>query len=208
MRSSISIPGPRAPSRRVIEVAHDGESVLDELGLHAVPKTSGASGLHVVLPLPPGVPNGGARMIAELVATKVAERQPRIATIERSGEGEARRAPSTSTSCRTFAERRWPASTPCARRPQPTVSTPLLWSELTDDLDPLAFTIDTVLPRVRERGDLWGKGMRRANSLERIARRVTEPRCADPPRRQRPSQFSRYLEEIEEALAAVATPCA
>jgi bifunctional non-homologous end joining protein LigD len=54
---------------------------------------------------------------------------------------------------------------------QPTVSTPLGWDELTDDLSPLAFTIDTVLPRVRERGDLWAKGMRRPNSLEGIVAR-------------------------------------
>ncbi|HEU4785817.1 MAG TPA: DNA ligase D, partial [Gemmatimonadaceae bacterium] len=48
-------PGPRAPFARVVEVAHAVKQVLDELGLHAVIKTSGASGLHVVLPLPGGV---------------------------------------------------------------------------------------------------------------------------------------------------------
>jgi len=56
-------------------------------------------------------------------------------------------------------------------QPQPTVSTPLLWDELTEDLSPLAFTIDTVLPRLREHGDLWAKAMRRPNSLEGIVGR-------------------------------------
>src|SRR5205085_7316043 len=76
-------PGPRAPFTRVVEVALAVKEVLDDLGLRAVPKTSGASGLHIVLPLPPHVPNDGARTLAELVATTVAERHPKIATIER-----------------------------------------------------------------------------------------------------------------------------
>src|SRR5438045_1693164 len=76
-------PGPRAPFTRVVEVALAVKEVLDALGLRAVPKTSGASGIHIVLPLPPHVPNDAARMLAELVATTVAERHPKIATIER-----------------------------------------------------------------------------------------------------------------------------
>src|SRR5581483_11595160 len=72
-------PGPRAPFARVVDVAHVVKAVLDELGLYAVPKTSGASGIHIVVPLGPRVPNDGARMIAELVATKVVERLPKHA---------------------------------------------------------------------------------------------------------------------------------
>ncbi|HTE47256.1 MAG TPA: DNA ligase D, partial [Gemmatimonadaceae bacterium] len=72
-------PGPGAGFGRVIEVALAVKEVLDDLGLHAVPKTSGASGLHIVLPLPGRVPNEGARMLAELVATTVAAKFPKIA---------------------------------------------------------------------------------------------------------------------------------
>jgi bifunctional non-homologous end joining protein LigD len=163
-------PGPRAPFARVIEVAHEVKSVLDELGLHAVPKTSGASGLHVVLPLPSGVPNEGARMIAEIVATKVAQRSPRIATVERWVK--SRPAGAVYVDFLQNIRGKTVAGVYSVRaEEQPTVSTPLGWDELTDDLSPLAFTIDTVLPRVRERGDLWAKGMRRPNSLEGIVAR-------------------------------------
>jgi bifunctional non-homologous end joining protein LigD len=163
-------PGPRAPFARVIEVAHEVKSVLDELGLHAVPKTSGASGLHVVLPLPSGVPNEGARMIAEIVATKVAQRSPRIATVERWVK--SRPAGAVYVDFLHNIRGKTVAGVYSVRaEEQPTVSTPLGWDELTDDLSPLAFTIDTVLPRVRERGDLWAKGMRRPNSLEGIVAR-------------------------------------
>jgi len=163
-------PGPRAPFMRVIEVAHEVKRVLDEFGLRAIPKTSGASGLHVVLPLPPGVPNGGARMLAELVATQVAARAPRIATTERWVK--SRRKGTVYVDFLQNIRGKTVAGVYSVRaQTQPTVSTPLLWSEVTEKLSPLAFTIDTVLPRVRERGDLWGKAMRRPNSLDEIVRR-------------------------------------
>jgi bifunctional non-homologous end joining protein LigD len=160
-------PGPRAPFARVIEVAHEVKAVLDELGLHAVPKTSGASGLHVALPMPPGVPNAGARTIAEIVATKVAQRRPRIATTERWVNARPKGAVYVDF-LQNIRGKTVAGVYSVRAQPQPTVSTPLLWSELTEDLSPLAFTIDTVLPRLRKHGDLWGKSMRRPNSLDRI----------------------------------------
>ncbi len=163
-------PGPRAPFGRVIEVAHEVKIVLDELGLRAVPKTSGASGLHVVIPLPAGVPNGGARMIAELVATKVAQRKPRLATTERWVNARPKGAVYVDF-LQNIRGKTVAGVYSVRAQPQPTVSTPLLWSELTEDLSPLAFTIDTVLPRLNDRGDLWAKGMRRPNSLEGIVGR-------------------------------------
>lgn len=35
------------------------------------------------------------------------------------------------------------------------VSTPLLWKEVNKELDPAAFTIKTVLPRFKKKGDLF-----------------------------------------------------
>src|SRR5204862_7948376 len=40
-------------------------------------------------------------------------------------------------------------------RPGAPVSTPLRWEEVTEDLDPLSFTMDVVLERVRTHGDLF-----------------------------------------------------
>lgn len=160
-------PGPRAPFRRVIEVAHAVKDVLDQLGLRAVPKTSGASGIHIVLPLGPGIPNDGARMIAELVATTVAERHSKIATVERWVK--ARPSGTVYVDFLQNIRGKTVAGVYSVRaQPRPTVSTPLTWDELTDDLDPAAFTIDTVLPRMRDVGDLWAKGMRTPNTLEGV----------------------------------------
>jgi bifunctional non-homologous end joining protein LigD len=163
-------PGPRAPFTRVLEVAHAVKAVLDGLGLTAVPKTSGASGLHIVLPLAAGVPNDGARTVAELVATMVAERFPRIATVERWVKS---RAPGAvyvdylqnirgKTVAGVYSVRAVPRAT---------VSTPLDWSEIDERLTPAAFTMDAVLERVRRLGDLWARGMARPNRLEGLVAR-------------------------------------
>jgi bifunctional non-homologous end joining protein LigD len=160
-------PGPKAPFARVVQVAHVVKDVLDELKLRAIPKTSGASGMHIVLPLPGGVPNDGARMLAELVATRVAERVPKIATIERWVNSRASGAVYVDF-LQNIRGKTVAGVYSVRAQPRATVSTPLDWSEVTEDLDPTAFTIDTVPPRVAKRGDLWAKGMRTPNTLEGI----------------------------------------
>ncbi len=160
-------PGPRAPFRRVIEVAHVVKEVLDELGLHAVAKTSGASGIHIVLPLKTGVPNDGARIVAEVVARRVVERRPKIATVERWVK--ARPSGTVYVDFLQNIRGKTVAGVYSVRaQPQPSVSTPLQWSELTEDLDPTTLTIDSVLPRLRSKGDLWAKAMKTPNSLDAV----------------------------------------
>jgi bifunctional non-homologous end joining protein LigD len=160
-------PGPRAQFKRVVEVALAVKETLDEFGLHAVPKTSGASGMHIVLPLGKRVPNEGARTLAEIVATRVAEAHPRIATVERSVKERPRGAIYVDY-LQNIRGKTVAGVYSVRAQPTPTVSTPLLWNEVNDDLDPREFTIDTVLPRLRSKGDLWATGMKKANKLDKV----------------------------------------
>ena len=57
---------------------------MDSLGLHGAIKTSGSTGIHIYMPLPPKTPNEAATLVAQIVATRVAEKHPKVATIERS----------------------------------------------------------------------------------------------------------------------------
>ena len=62
-----------------------------------------------------------------------------------------------------------PLSCPsCRARPDATVSTPLEWDELTDDLDPGEFTIETAPQRFAELGDIWAKQLKKKNSLRAL----------------------------------------
>jgi bifunctional non-homologous end joining protein LigD len=49
-----------------------------------------------------------------------------------------------------------------------TVSTPLEWNELTDDLDPSDFTIDNVIDELPKRGRIWSKSMGEGNRLDKL----------------------------------------
>jgi bifunctional non-homologous end joining protein LigD len=57
-------PGPRANFDRVKQVARWAKEVIDGFGLSAAIKTSGSTGLHIYLPLPPRTPNEAATLVA------------------------------------------------------------------------------------------------------------------------------------------------
>ena len=56
---------------------------LDAIGLPSFPKTSGQSGLHVLVPLGEGQSFGTARALADLLGKLLVEEFPDIATMER-----------------------------------------------------------------------------------------------------------------------------
>jgi bifunctional non-homologous end joining protein LigD len=164
-------PGPRAPFARVIEVAQAVKKVLDGYKLRGLAKTSGASGIHIVLPLGPGVPNDGARMLAEIVATSVAQQYPKIATIERWVK--SRPGGAVYVDFLQNIRGKTVAGVYSVRaEPRATVSTPLLWEEVDDALSPSDFTMDSVLPRMKSVGDLWAKAMKQPNTLEGVIGRA------------------------------------
>ncbi len=160
-------PGEGVDFQGVVEIARHVRTELDALGLHGALKTSGSSGIHVYLPLPPRTPLEAATLVAQIVATRVARKHPKIATVERM---RANRPHGTvyvdylqnilgKTVAGVYAVR---------AKARPTVSTPLAWDELTDDLDLQAFTVDTVPERVASIGDLWAGPMSKPNSLDGI----------------------------------------
>ena len=160
-------PGPRANFARVIEVARWAKEAIDSLGLHAAIKTSGSTGLHIYLPLPPRTPNDAATIVAQLIATKVAEGHPKEATIERFVK--ARGAATVYVDYLQNIKGKTVAGAYCVRaKPGATVSTPLKWSELTDDLDPRDFHLGNAADRFEKVGDIWREAMKKQNSLRAL----------------------------------------
>jgi bifunctional non-homologous end joining protein LigD len=160
-------PGPRAPFKRVVEVARWCKEVMDDLGLSGAIKTSGSSGLHIYLPLPPNTPNEAATLVAQIVATRVSEAHPKVATIERWVK--QRGAATVYVDYLQNIIGKTVAGAYSARaNPDAMVSTPIEWDELTDDLDPRDFTIETAPGRFAEVGDIWAKAMKKKNSLRAL----------------------------------------
>ena len=160
-------PGPRANFQRVVQVALWAKEVIDGFGLHAAIKTSGSEGLHIYLPLPPRTPNEAATLVAQVIATKVASAHPKEATIERMVK--ARGAAMVYVDYLQNIQGKTVAGPYCVRaKPGATVSTPLRWNELTDELDPRDFHLGNAAERFERIGDIWGEAMRKKNSLRAL----------------------------------------
>lgn len=163
-------PGEGVDFQGVVEVARLVKAELDGFGMHGALKTSGSSGIHIYLPLPPHTPLDAATLIAQIIATRVAQKNPKVATVERMRQNRPRGTVYVDylqnilgkTIAGVYAVR---------AKARPTVSTPLAWDELTDDLDLQDFTIDTVPERVAKIGDLWAGPMSKPNSLEGLLKR-------------------------------------
>jgi bifunctional non-homologous end joining protein LigD len=162
-------PGEGTDFQTVVEVALLVKQELDRAGLHGALKTSGSSGLHIYLPLPARTPLETSTLLAQFIATRVAGRAPKIATIERMVKRRPR-----GTVYVDYLQNilgKTVAGVYAVRAKQGgTVSTPLSWDELTDDLDLHAFTLRTLPARLAERGDLWGPAMKRPIPLRRFLR--------------------------------------
>ena len=137
--------------------------VMDELGLPSFPKTSGATGLHILAPIRPELEFPEVRRFAKALAQEVERRvgDQRVATTtwrvaEREGVfvdyGQNARD-------RTIAAAYSIRPTPDAR-----ASAPLRWEEV-PDVDPAAFTLETMRDRIAEVGDPTGGMWRRKVSL-------------------------------------------
>ncbi len=137
-----------ADVRRVAGVVRE---VLDELGATGFPKTSGGSGLHVYVRIPPDHGFADVRRAAHAFAREVERRCDRVDL----SWWRKDRDPSTvfvdynqNARDHTIACAYSVRGTPDAR-----VSTPVTWDEI-DDCEPRDFTIATVPARYAELGDL------------------------------------------------------
>ena len=168
MRSSISIPGPRAPfsTRRRGRTARSRKCSTSSDCTRCRRRRARAACTSCCR-CRRGVPNDGARMLAELVATTGRGASSEDRDDRAVGEVARTAARSTSTFCRTFAERPWPVSIPCARNRRRPSRRRWRGARSRNDLDPTEFTIDTRAEHVRERRRSLGQGNEdaRTNSI-------------------------------------------
>jgi bifunctional non-homologous end joining protein LigD len=138
---------------RVLDVARAIRDELDALGVVGVPKTSGADGLHIYIPLPPGTPYDAGLLFCQIVATVVAQKYPKIATVERSVRA---RGPRVYVDYLQNVLGKTLATAYSARASQYAgVSAPLTWEEVDAGIRREDFTIKTMLARVKKVGDVW-----------------------------------------------------
>ena len=161
-------PGDGVPFSEVVALSRVVKNVLDKMGLVAAIKTSGASGMHIVLPLPPKTAYSQAAALAERIAEQVVEADPERATTERTIK--KRPKGSIYVDAMQNAEGKSVVAAYSVReREKATVSAPLEWRELRGSLRIDTFTIANMPQRLRKLGDLWGVAMTKRNSRRAIA---------------------------------------
>ena len=161
----------------VREIALVVRQVMDELGLASYPKTSGATGLHVLAPIKADLPFPEVRRFAKALAIEVERRvgdqavattawrvAERVGVFVDYGQNARDRTIACAYSIRP---------TPDAR-----ASAPLHWDEV-PTADPAAFTLETMRDRVAAAGDPTAGMWRRKPSLRsRFAKLGLDPPAA------------------------------
>ncbi|MDR7418314.1 MAG: DNA ligase D [Armatimonadota bacterium] len=163
-----------APFADVVHVARALHKILDEIGLPHYAKTSGSTGLHVLVPLGAAYTYEEARTFARLVGLLAQEAAPDLVTLAR---------PIKSRGGKVYVDyvqngHGRTIVAPFSVRPLPgaPVSCPLRWDEVTPRLDPSRFTITTVPKRVARVRDpmapVLTTSVNMAGAIDRIERRL------------------------------------
>ncbi len=134
------------PFKLAATLASSLRELLSDAGFVGFPKTSGQKGLHVLVPVGPGVPFSATRLLAELFGRLLEAKHPELATMERrvSQRGDkvyidTGQTGRSRTIVAPYSVRAYPGAT---------VSTPLAWDEVHAALDPKRFTIVTLPERL------------------------------------------------------------
>jgi bifunctional non-homologous end joining protein LigD len=162
-------PGDDVSFAEVVALTRSLMAIIRECGLTAAVKTSGASGMHLVVPLPAGVTYDVSSELAMLIARVGVARNPDRATVERS----LSRRPAGTIYVDPMQNARG-KSMACAysvrAKEGAPVSAPLSERELTARLRLSSFTVGTMPRRVMRLGDLWGAALTPAPSRRTLAK--------------------------------------
>ena len=157
---------PTAPQgfAEAVQIGKYCRDVLAELGLHGYPKLSGATGIHIYIPLQSRYDFGITAQLVRVIGLTLQRLHPHKVTLERLIKNRhgvyvdyMQNHPG-----RTIVGVYSPRPTPEA-----TVSTPVRWEDL-DSYEPRDFTLQTVPAWVREKGDLFEPVLSKPQSLEHL----------------------------------------
>jgi len=140
-----------SPIAHAVELALSLRGLLTDIGLVGYPKTSGQSGLHVLVPMGPGVSFSAARPLVDLLGRLLERRHPTISTMERRINQRGQRV--YIDTGQTGRSRTIVAPYSVRAHKGATVSTPLEWDEVGANLTPTRWSMLSVPARVEERGD-------------------------------------------------------
>ena len=155
---------------KVIETALAVKDVLDIAGAESYCKTSGATGLHIYVPLNTKYDYDVARDFAHLIAKIVHDKTRSFTSIERSPSKRQKKVYLDYLQNRTGQT----LAAPYSLRPKPgaPVSTPLKWDEVKVGINPKDYNIENTFRRLGQVGDILkgvlGKGIDIKKCIKRL----------------------------------------
>jgi len=153
------------PFSTVVEVAREVCAVLEEAGMKSYPKTSGATGFHIFVPVERVYTYEQAATFCQIISRIVGARVPDKVTFQRIV---AKRPPGRVLL--DYQQLAWgrPLASVYSVRPEPlaTVSAPVSLSELKPGLKAERFTLKNMPERLKKVGDLWTDFWRSRQRLE------------------------------------------
>jgi bifunctional non-homologous end joining protein LigD len=146
------------------------KKVLDKMEVECYCKTSGATGLHVYVPLGAKYDYETAKNFAHLVARYINEAIPNTTSIERLPKKRQKKVYLDYLQNRKGQT----LAAPYSVRPKKgaPVSTPLEWKEVNAKLDPTSFTMKTIFKRLDTKGDLWKPVLEKGADLTLALKKV------------------------------------
>jgi len=162
-------PAPGVTFAEILDVARWVHDELETIGAPGFPKTSGAEGLHIYIPLPKGTPYEAGMLFCQIVATVVAQKHPKIATFERTVKKRGRQV--YVDYLQNIPGKTLATAYSARASDYAGVSAPLTWKEVHDGVDRETFTIQAMPERLKTVGDLLA-ALRKSKgvNLERAAR--------------------------------------
>jgi len=155
-----------------VTVALELKALLDEAGLYAVVKTSGKTGLHVLVPIERNVTFAEARAIAHAFGQHLAAAHPKLVTLEQS---------TLRRRDRIFFDYTMNAQVKTLISPYSVRgllgapgAMPVTWDEL-PHISPADFTLETVPRLVQVQGDIWETLLHEKQDLRDAIRTPSRP---------------------------------
>jgi bifunctional non-homologous end joining protein LigD len=137
---------------RCLQVALALKAALDSMQIHSIVKTSGATGLHILIPVLRTITFEAARALSQTLGQHLLQMHPRLVTLDQRIAGRTGKVffdYGMNARVKTLVapySARGIAGAP--------VSMPITWAEL-PDVTPLDYTLQNVADLLEQRGDLW-----------------------------------------------------
>ena len=155
---------------QVITAAQTTKEVLDAIGAPAYCKTSGATGLHIYIPLGALYTYEQSKEFGRVLVTIINKKIPEFTSIERIVQNR------NGKLYLDFLQNRPQATlaAPYSLRPKPdaTVSMPLHWEEVTKGLQMKNFTIFNAVERIQSQGDIFKGVLGKGINLKAVLKKV------------------------------------